>query len=255
MASQSLLQDRVAVITGAGKGIGRAIAQAFDAEGAVVVVSDIDEGAAKETAGQLTHGEAVVCDVRDESAVQALIRGTVDRHGRLDVAVANAGVGRAQPLAEMSLADWRAVTSVNLDGVFVTIREAALAMAAGGGGSIIAMGSITALRGSPLIGNYAAAKAGVVNLCKTAAVEFRRYGVRVNAILPTFIDTDLVRENVPALEAALGAEFGPVIEQKQGRMSEVGDITPLIVFLASDQSRFTTGSEYVVDNGWTASLL
>src|SRR6201992_2937239 len=161
-----------------------------------------------------------------------MIRGTVEWHGRLDVAVANAGVGRAQPLAEMSLADWRTVTSVNLDGVFLTIREAALAMAATGGGSIIAMGSITALRGPPLIGNYAAAKAGVVNLSKTAAVEFRPYGVRVNTILPTFMDTDLVRDNVPAFEAALGTEFAPLIAQKQVRMSEFADITPLAVFLA-----------------------
>src|SRR5947209_1987298 len=106
MTSAGLLQDRIAVVTGAGKGIGRAIAEAFDAEGAVVVVSDIDEGAAKEVAGGLSRGEAVVCDVRDESAVQSLIRGTVERHGRVDVAVANAGVAIVKPLAETSLAEW-----------------------------------------------------------------------------------------------------------------------------------------------------
>jgi len=250
-----LLTDKIAIITGAGKGIGRAIAEAFDAEGAVAVVSDIDEGSAKEVAGRLSRGEAVGCDVRDEAAVAALVRGTVERHGRLDVAVANAGIGKVAPIAECTLADWRAVTSVNLDGVFLTVRESALAMAAAGGGSIIAMASITALRGSPLIASYAAAKAGVVNLCKTAATEFRPHGVRVNAILPTFIDTDLVRENVPAFEAALGASFDTVIEGKQVRFGRLDDVTPLAVFLAGDQSRFCTGSEYVIDNGWTASLL
>ncbi len=255
MTSHGLLQDRVAVVTGAGKGIGRAIAEAFDAEGAVVVVSDIDEGAAKEVAGQLSRGEAVVCDVRDESAVQTLIRGTAQRHGKVDIAVANAGVAIVKPLAETSLADWRAVTSVNFDGVFLTVREAALAMAATGGGSIIVLSSITALRGSPLIGSYAASKAGVVNLTKTAATEFRPFGVRVNALLPTFTNTDLVTDNIPIFSAALGGDFEPLIAQKQVRMGEIGDITPLAVFLAGDQAGFITGSEYVVDNGWTASLL
>jgi NAD(P)-dependent dehydrogenase (short-subunit alcohol dehydrogenase family) len=249
------LADRVAVITGAGRGIGRAIAEAFAAEGAIVVVSDIDEGAAKEVAATLSRAEAVACDVRDEAAVQALIRGTVERHGRVDVSVANAGIAIVKPLAETSLAEWRAVTSVNLDGVFLTVRESALAMAAAGGGSIVVLGSITALRGSPLIGSYAATKAAVVNLTKTAATEFRAHGVRVNALLPTFIGTDLVNENIPTFSAALGGDFIPLIEQKQVRMGEVGDITPLAVYLASDSSKFTTGSDFVVDNGWTASLL
>jgi len=117
------------------------------------------------------------------------------------------------------------------------------------------MASITAMAGSPLIGHYAAAKAGVVNLCKTAAIEFRPYKVRVNSILPTFIGTDLVSDNVPAFEAALGVPFESIITAKQGRMGEVEDVTPLAVFLASDLSGFCTGSSYVVDNGWTASLL
>jgi NAD(P)-dependent dehydrogenase (short-subunit alcohol dehydrogenase family) len=253
--SQNLLADRVAVITGAGRGIGKAIAEAYAEQGAIVVVSDIDEGAAKEVAAALPRAESVVCDVRDEAAVEALIQGTVQRHGRLDICVANAGVGKAQPLAEMSLADWRAITSVNLDGVFLTIREAAKAMAAGGGGSIIGMGSITATAGSPLIGHYAAAKAGVVNLCKTAAVEFRPYNVRVNSILPTFIDTELVRENQAIFEAALGTDFESLLATKQGRFGQVSDVTPLAVFLAGDQSAFISGSAYTVDNAWTASLL
>jgi NAD(P)-dependent dehydrogenase (short-subunit alcohol dehydrogenase family) len=254
-SQNALLADRIALITGAGRGIGKAIAEAYAAAGAVVVVSDINEGSAKEVAAALPRAESAVCDVRDEASVAALVKGVVERHGRLDVCVANAGVGKAQPLAETSLADWRAITSVNLDGVFLTVREAALAMAATGGGSIIGMASITALNGSPLIGHYAAAKAGVVNLCKTAAVEFRPYNVRVNSILPTFIGTDLVNENIPAFEAALGTDFNSIITMKQVRMGEVSDVAPLAVFLASDLSGFCTGSAYVVDNGWTASLL
>jgi NAD(P)-dependent dehydrogenase (short-subunit alcohol dehydrogenase family) len=254
-SSAGVLQDKVAVITGAGRGIGQAIAEAYDKEGAIVVVSDIDTAAAEAVAKGLSRGTAITCDVTDEAAVQALFDGAVAQHGKIDIAVANAGVGRPMPIANMNLAEWRKVTSVNLDGVFLTIRSAALAMAATGGGSIIGMASITGFRGSALIGDYAAAKAGVINLCKTAAVEFRDHGVRVNAMCPTFLDTVLVQEAVPTFEAALGVPFDAVITQKQGRMGTVADVTPLAVFLASERSRFSTGSAFVVDNGWLASLV
>ena len=249
------LQDKVAVITGGARGIGAAIAEAYDAEGAIVVVSDIDGEGAERVAKGLSRGSAAQCDVTDEAAVQALIDGAVAQHGKIDIVVANAGVGRPLPIAEMTLAEWRKVTSVNLDGVFLTIRSAALAMAATGGGSIIGMASITGFKGSALIGDYAAAKAGVINLCKTAATEFRAHNVRVNAMCPTFLDTVLVQEAVPTFEAALGVPFDQIISQKQGRMGEVSDVTPLAVFLASDRSRFSTGSAFVVDNGWLASLV
>jgi NAD(P)-dependent dehydrogenase (short-subunit alcohol dehydrogenase family) len=249
------LQDKVAVITGAARGIGQAIAEAYDREGAIVIVSDIDGDGAERVAKGLSRGESAICDVTDEAAVQALFDGVVARHGKVDIAVANAGIGRPMPIAEMNLAEWRKVTSVNLDGVFMTIRSAALAMAATGGGSIIGMASITGMRGSPLVGDYAAAKAGVINLCKTAATEFRPFNVRVNAMCPTFLETDLVTSAVPAFEAALGVPFEQIINQKQGRMGQVSDITPLAVFLASEKSRFSTGSSFVVDNGWTASLV
>jgi NAD(P)-dependent dehydrogenase (short-subunit alcohol dehydrogenase family) len=251
----ALLQDRVAIVTGAGRGLGRAIAEALDAAGAIVVVSDIDETAAKDVAATLSRGESVPCDVRDEGQVRALVEGTVARHGRLDIAVANAGIGKVRPLAEMALADWREVTSVNLDGVYLTVRHAALAMAAAGGGSIVTMASITGFKGSPLIGDYAAAKAGVINLTKTAAMEFRPHGVRVNAVCPGFVDTELVQVAKPQFEAALGADFDAVIDAKQGRIGQVGDVAPLVVFLASDRSRFSTGSAFVVDGGLLASLI
>ena len=218
-------------------------------------MSDIDGDGAERVAKGLSRGEAAVCDVRDEAAVKGLIDGIVARHGRIDVAVANAGIGRPMPLADMSLEEWRKVTSVNLDGVFLTIRFSALAMAATGGGSIIGMASITGLKGSPLIGDYAAAKAGVINLCKTAATEFRAHNVRVNAIAPTFLDTVLVQEAIPTFEAALGVPFDQIIGQRQGRIGTVADVAPLAVFLACEKSRFSTGSTFVVDNGWTASLV
>jgi NAD(P)-dependent dehydrogenase (short-subunit alcohol dehydrogenase family) len=170
--------------------------------------------------------------------------------------VANAGIATVTPIAEMTLEDWRAVVAVNLDGVFCSIRHAGRAMATAGGGSIIAMASITAFGGSPLIAHYAAAKAAVVSLTKTAAVELRPHGVRVNAICPGFIGTELVQANAHLFEAGLGLDnFEAVIQQAQGRMGEVGDVAPLATFLASERSRFCTGSAFVVDGGMTASLV
>jgi NAD(P)-dependent dehydrogenase (short-subunit alcohol dehydrogenase family) len=250
-----ILEGKIAIVTGAGKGLGRAIAEAFDAEGATVVVADIDETAAKDVAASLTRGEAVACDVRDEAAVEALVAGTVARHGGLDIAVANAGVGIVAPIATTDLAAWRQVTSINLDGVFLTVRHCALAMAASGGGSIITMASITGFGGAALVASYAAAKAATINLTKTAALEFRAHGVRVNAVCPGFVDTDLVRDNREQFDTMLGIDLYAAIDHAQGRMGQVGDVAPLFVWLASDRSRFSTASTFVVDGGAAPSLV
>ncbi len=165
------LDTKVAIITGSGKGLGKAIAQLFAAEGATVVISDIDAVAAEKTAESIPGASAIACDVRDEDQVKALVEQTVDQHGGLHVMVANAGVGTAAPLLEIDLEVWRRVTSVNLDGVFLTIRYAAPAIIASGGGSIVTLSSVTATAGTPLLAHYAAAKAAVLNLTKTAAIE------------------------------------------------------------------------------------
>jgi NAD(P)-dependent dehydrogenase (short-subunit alcohol dehydrogenase family) len=218
------LDGRVAVITGAGKGIGLAIAERFGAEGATVVVSDIDAAAAAQVAAGIPGATHQVCDVRDEDQVRALIDTTVERHGAMHVMVPNAGVGTPSPLVEMDLAAWRAVTSVNLDGVFLAIRYAAPAIIAAGGGTIVTLASVTATTGSPLIGHYAAAKAAVVNLSKTAATELRPFGVRVNAVMPGFIGTDLVTGAAPRFEELVGLPaggFDGLIAQKQRCSSPV----------------------------------
>ena len=236
------LEGRVALVTGAGRGLGAAVADALEGEGATVVRTDLE-------------GTDVTLDVRDEAAVGRVIAETAEQHGRLDVVVANAGVAFVKPLVEVSLADWRGLMDVNLDGVFVTAREAGKQMAARGGGSIVTMASITGLRGSPLIGTYAAAKAGVISLSKTLALELRDHDVRVNAVCPGFIDTSMVRDHADELSAAIGMPVEQVIDAKQGRMGTAEEVARLVLFLASDRSRFSTAEAFVLDGGSTGALV
>lgn len=240
------LDGKVAVVTGAAQGIGKAIADRYAAEGATVVTSDLPG-----------RGCDVDCDVTSEEQVAVLIDRVVADHGRLDVAVANAGVGHVAPMVGQSLEDWRKVTSVNLDGVFLTLTKAAAAMAPQGSGTLVTIASITAFDGSALIGSYAAAKAGAVNLAKTLAVELRDTGIRSNAICPGFIDTELVTSNRATFEELLGLEdFDAVIAQKQGRYGTPEEVAALATFLADDaRSGWCTGSAYTLDGGLRASLL
>ncbi len=251
------LQGRTAIVTGAANGIGFAIARHLSDAGANVVVADIDEAAAKAAADELRNATAIACDVRDEDEVRALVETTVSTYGALHVMVPNAGVAAVAPIVEMDLAAWRRVTSVNLDGVFLSIRYAAPAIIASGGGSIVTVGSVTATAGTPLVSAYAAAKAGVVNLTRTAATELRAHGVRVNAVLPGFVETSLVTDQVGAFEAALGLPaggFADLIAQKQGRFGTVDEVARAVLFLAGEESTFCSGSGLVLDGGLDAAL-
>jgi NAD(P)-dependent dehydrogenase (short-subunit alcohol dehydrogenase family) len=251
-----ILDNKTAIVTGAAKGIGFAIAKKLSEAGARVVLADIDGAAAQEAAATLSNAEGVACDVRDENQVAQVVRDTVERHGHLDVMVSNAGIATVNPLVQMTLEEWRSVLAVDLDGVFLCTKHAALAMAGNGGGSIINIASIKAFGGSPATGHYGAAKAGVVSLSKTAAIELRDEGIRVNAICPGWVSTDMVAERKEELEAVLGVDFGEVIDHIQGgRLGEPEEIASLAVFLASDRSRFSSGTAFVIDGGATASLV
>jgi NAD(P)-dependent dehydrogenase (short-subunit alcohol dehydrogenase family) len=144
-----ILQGKVAIVTGAAKGIGLAIAKKFSDAGAIVVLSDIDSESVQQAAAQLQNADALVCDVTDESQVEKLIADTVARHGHLDVMVSNAGIAGVSPLVQMSLEEWRSVLSVDLDGVFLCTKHAGRVMAQNGRGSIINIASIKAFGGSP----------------------------------------------------------------------------------------------------------
>ncbi|MGI8864909.1 MAG: SDR family NAD(P)-dependent oxidoreductase [Solirubrobacteraceae bacterium] len=252
---RGLLENKVAIVTGGAKGLGQAIGRGLHEAGATVVLADLDAEGAQRAAQELRGAHGVSCDVREESQVQTLIAETVERHGRLDIMVASAGVAAVNPIVQMPLEEWRHVLSVDLDGVFLCTKHAGLAMASGGGGSIINVASIKAFGGAPATGHYGAAKAGVVSLTKTAALELRASGVRVNAICPGWIDTDMVNDRKHELEQALGISFQEYIDHIQGRLGKPEELVGLTVFLASERSGFSSGTAYVIDGGATASLV
>lgn len=252
------LANKVAIVTGAGAGIGAAIARAYGAEGARVVVADINAAAGEAVASEIPGAIAIATDVTDEEQVKRLVAQTVEQFGRLDIVVPNAGIATTAPLAQTSFADWRKVMSVNLDGVFLTIHHALPAMLESGGGSIVSICSISATAGAGLIGSYAAAKAAVRNLTETVSAEMRFHGIRANSLLPGFIDTELVRSHKDDFEAALGLEaggFDELIAAKQTRYGRVEEVAAAAVFFASDQSAWCNGSSLVLDGGFRSSLL
>lgn len=252
----NILEGKVAIVTGAGKGIGRAVAEDLAGAGATVVVSDIDAAAGEAVASAIGgSATAVACDVSSEDQVASLVEGTVEAHGKLDVMVANAGIASVNPIVQMPLEEWRKLMSVNLDGVFLCDKHAGLAMAASGGGSIINMASTTALKGAPAIAHYAAAKAAVLSLTKSLALELRALNIRVNAICPGFLDTDLVHDRAAELEAIIGMPLMDVVNAKQGRLGTAAEVGKVATFLASDRSSFSSGAPFVLDGGCLASLV
>jgi NAD(P)-dependent dehydrogenase (short-subunit alcohol dehydrogenase family) len=249
------LQGKVAVVTGAAQGIGLAIATHYAAAGASVVMTDINTELLKDAAESIPSAIALPVDVTDPDSVEELFTEVLRLHGRIDVLNPNAGVLTIGALEHMSYTQWRQVTSVCLDGVFLSIRYGAPAMRAGGGGVIINTCSVLGEVGCALVGHYAAAKAGVLSLTRTAAVELRDGGIRVNAILPGFVDTDMVRSRRPEFEPFLSMPFDDLIAARQGRFGTADDVARTAVFLASERARGCSGAGYTVDGGFRASGL
>lgn len=247
------LTGRPALVTGGGRGIGAAIARRFAAEGAPVMVTDLDLDAAAAVAAEITNeggtAHALAQDVTDEKQWLSVINEIAARFGALRILVNNAGTGARQPMTETSLAEWRRIMAVNCDGVFLGMKHAVIAMAEGGG-SIINMASIYGKVGVAESVTYCASKGAVTLMTKAAALECATQGqpIRINSLHPGFVDTPLLRtaaEGTDLMEAA--RQLHPL-----GRLATPDEIADAALFLASDQSRFMTGAELVVDGGYTA---
>jgi NAD(P)-dependent dehydrogenase (short-subunit alcohol dehydrogenase family) len=246
-----LLQDKVALVTGAGAGIGRAVAKAYADAGANVVVTDIDEAAAAAVAAEIASaGGTAVSDRLDTTVPEDHVRVVEDierRFGRLDIAANNAGVTvPATITAELSLELWERVRSVDLDGVFFGLRAQIPAMLRAGGGVILTTSSIAGERGLFGMAPYAAAKHGVVGLMQTVAWEYGDRGIRALSVGPAYIKTGLeenipeeIREALPGMHAL-------------GRMGEPEEVADAFVWLSSDRASFLTGSYIPVDGGYLA---
>jgi 3-oxoacyl-[acyl-carrier protein] reductase len=247
------LQGRVAAITGGALGIGRATALLFAREGATVALGDVEvakaEQVAREIAGAGGKAIAIGLDVGDAAQVQAFVDRVVAAFGRLDIMFANAGIAHSAPFLEHPEAQWQRVLRVNLTGVFLCGQAAARQMVKQGGGRIIATASINAFRGVENLVGYNAAKAGVIELARTMAVELAQHRIAVNAIAPAQIDTRLTR-SLPE-----GARRRRVDRIPMGRFGEPEEVAQAALFLASDEAGYITGHTLAVDGGYLAGGL
>jgi NAD(P)-dependent dehydrogenase (short-subunit alcohol dehydrogenase family) len=245
------LDGRVALVTGGAGGMGQAIAASLSEMGATVVLSDL-ASSVEAVAARFPRATGIMTDITDSASVDRTVSEIVKRHGRLDIAVANAGISYEADTVTHDDATWRRVMAVNLDGAFYTMRAAGRHMVAAGKGVIVGISSITgvrAVRPEVHIG-YDVSKAGVAHMCRNLAIEWAKTGVRVNAVAPSYTRTNMLRsvgEERPAVMAQWLADM-PI-----GRLMEPREIADAVAFLASDAASGITGHELLVDGGYCVS--
>jgi NAD(P)-dependent dehydrogenase (short-subunit alcohol dehydrogenase family) len=247
------LAGRRTVVTGAGAGIGRAIAGRLAAEGALVLVADVDGAAAARVAGEL--GPAAVSqavDVADEASVASMIARVVDLWGRLDVLVNNAGIGIAATTPDTAAQDWQRVLDVCLTGTFFGMKHAIPPMRESGGGSIINLSSVAALVGVADRAAYSAAKGGILALTRAAAIDHVGEGIRINCIAPGTVDTPWIDRITSGYDDPAAARAAMEARQPHGRLVSPDEIAAMAAYLASEEAASVIGAVMVVDGGMTA---
>jgi NAD(P)-dependent dehydrogenase (short-subunit alcohol dehydrogenase family) len=250
------VQDKVALITGGASGIGFATAELMAQEGGKVVIGDIDRAAAERAAARLGAAASFqALDVTREEDWIATTDAIVRDHGQVDILVNNAGIALSQDFETTTLDDWRRLMAVNLDGVFLGCKHAVRVMKDRGGGAIVNLSSVAGLIGDPRLAAYCASKGGVRLLTKSVALHCARrgYNIRCNSVHPSFVETPMLDAMLARSHDPANARAGYAAAAPLGRIAQPSDVARMILFLASDESAFSTGAEFVVDGGLTAA--
>lgn len=246
------LQDQIVIVTGGASGIGRGCAELFAAEGATVVVADIQEDAGRKLADSLA-GAYVKVDVTDPVSVEALMKSVVDRYGRIDVLMNNAGIdGEPAVTADSTLENWRRVIAINLDGVYYGMKYALPTLVKQRSGVILNTASTVGLNAMGGLPAYSASKAGVIQLSKAVAIENAFYGIRVNAICPSVVETPLLTHFIENAPDPAAARQGLASLNPLPGMVTVDAVAKAALFLVSDDSKFITAVALPIDGGFTA---